>query len=230
MRRGINHTMNKSQSNKYLEPDKYESGSYFRSTDLGADKLPDDFKTSMQNIHNKTKQFLKDNPDFFSKVSDVDGTLFRGYNIPPTNRNTTKGIQIEGGLFSTSVRASNASKFAHGIDPVSKEHAHDLIYEPEDAARGNEDVVSSSLQDYKQMFADDGLAIGVSSDKKKYLQDSVIYSKSNTLLFTTGGKYASSSNKPNLGLMLTFDQEKLQKDNNIFMILTDEGLSDMKKT
>ena len=184
------------ESNSYLTSSKAENiKTAFKTDKLTKDKLPDDFVKSVENIHSNTQEFLSQNPDFF-KVTDEPNTLMRGLDLTVTTSKTP----ISNGLFSTSIRDSNASKFSK-------------------LSRSNDNISIN-----KSMLNIGKNKLELNSNLDRFLHKDIKMSEEKSIKFASNHEYEGQ-----LGINLKFDINKLQSEKRIFAILTEGGLAHMKK-
>jgi len=129
---------------------------YFKSTELTKDKLPDDFIKSVKNINENTQEFLNKNPNFFDKITDESNTLMRGIQLK------NKSTFLSDGLFSTSIREENASTFADMISIKKFDYTLDKIADT---------------------FQNSNKSLKASENHEKFLKDSLLISEHQKNMF-----------------------------------------------
>jgi hypothetical protein len=205
MRRSVNSIIGNKQkgdiskNDAYLGVVDYLNPSLYKSTVVDKSKTPDQFNKSINEIYDLTQSFLKESPNFL-KQSDYPDTLLRGYNISQRKNNL---LNLDNGLFSTSIRETNARNFTDFFD-------HSLY--------NNSNI--NSIGSLEKAFSEKGKTLNIHKNKKNYLHDKLFANEENVNSFLEGSD--------NLSLMMHFDSKKLQEDGRIFAIFTGEGLAALK--
>ncbi len=193
---------------------------------LGKDKprdnfiSPEDAITGTQTLFKSTNLDKSKLPDSFIKAandihtntkqyldkapdtftSGKDSQLHRGYKILDSKKDS---IHLGSGIFSTARNADNAHTFS-GLDEMTP--------------------VSSSLSKYKDKFTKNDKSFTVDSRKERYMNDTITYDKNDIGQYLNKDVFHRKT-----GFSLSFDANKIQKDNNIFAMLTGDGLDHLKK-
>jgi hypothetical protein len=205
MRRSVNSIIGNKQkgdiskNDAYLGVADYINPSIYKSTNIDKSKTPDIFNQSINDIYDLTQSYLKDNPNFLQQ-SDYPETLLRGYNIAQRKNDL---LNLNNGLFSTSIREKNARNFTDFFD-------HSLY----------KNSKINSIGSLEKSFSEKGKTLNVHKNKKKYLHDKVFANDENVSSFL--------DNSDDLNLILHFDSKKLQDDGRIFAIFTGDGLAAIK--
>jgi hypothetical protein len=172
------------------------------------DKLPDQFLKSVQEINDFTKEYLSNNPTAISDMVESNNELRRGISTSIIkSKSQADHMIVNQSIVSTSIRRKNAGSFAG-----------DNLYNELRKTNTTKDVKVQEIQaTYKHKYKTN---LRVSDKVKQYMNDNI----------TVAPDYDGDTQlSKDHGMILSFNLDKLQKDNRIFAILTGNALDALKK-